>query len=93
MSWRSLFRKKHSAVDDLNTPLLRCLNLFDLIFLSVSGMIGSGIYVLTGVVAKDVTGPAIIISNLLASFTCLFGNKQNIFKKKNKYTYKYFISF
>ncbi|CAF2479121.1 unnamed protein product [Rotaria sp. Silwood2] len=71
--FRNLFRKKHSVVNDLNTPLLRCLNLFDLILLSVSGMIGSGIYVLTGVVAKDLTGPAIIISNLLAGLACLFG--------------------
>ncbi|CAF3475120.1 unnamed protein product [Rotaria sp. Silwood1] len=71
--FRNLFRKKHCVIDDLNTPLLRCLNLFDLILLSVSGMIGSGIYVLTGVVAKDLTGPAIIISNLLTSLVCLFG--------------------
>jgi amino acid transporter len=70
---RNLFRKKHSIINDLNTPLLRCLNLFDLILLSVSGMIGSGIYVLSGVVAKELTGPAIIIANLLAGFSCLFG--------------------
>jgi amino acid transporter len=75
MLFRNLFRKKHSVPNELDTPLLRCLNLFDLILLSVSGMIGSGIYVLTGVVAKDLTGPAIIISNLLAGFACLFGNK------------------
>ncbi|CAF0734934.1 unnamed protein product [Rotaria sordida] len=73
MFFRNLFRKKHSIINDLNTPLLRCLNLFDLIFLSVSGMVGSGIYVLTGVVAKTQTGPAIIISNLLAGLACLFG--------------------
>jgi len=63
------------VINDFNTPLLRCLNLFDLILLSVSGMIGSGIYVLSGVVAKDLTGPAIIIANLLAGFACLFGNE------------------
>jgi hypothetical protein len=74
MFFRNLFRKKHSVVNHLETPLLRCLNLFDLIFLSVSGMIGTGIYVLSGVVAKDLTGPAIIISNLLAAVACLFGN-------------------
>ncbi|CAF0825292.1 unnamed protein product [Adineta steineri] len=73
MRWKSLFRKKHAKTNDLDTPLLRCLNLFDLILLTVSGMIGSGIYVLTGVVAKDQTGPAIILANLLAAFACLFG--------------------
>lgn len=71
---RNLFRKKQSSSNDLDTPLLRCLNLFDLTLLSVSGMIGSGIYVLTGIVAKNTTGPAIIISNLLAGIACLFGN-------------------
>lgn len=75
MLLRNLFRKKHLSTNDLKTPLLRCLNLFDLILLSVSGMIGSGIYVLTGVVAKDITGPAIFISNILAGGACLFGNK------------------
>lgn len=73
--FQNLFRKKHSVINETDTPLLRCLNLFDLILLSVSGMIGSGIYVLTGVVAKDLTGPAIIISNLLAGLACLFGNQ------------------
>ena len=70
---RNLFRRKQNLTNNLETPLLRCLNLFDLIFLSVSGMIGSGIYVLTGVVAKRYTGPAIIISNILAACACLFG--------------------
>ncbi|CAF3747835.1 unnamed protein product [Rotaria socialis] len=73
MLFQNLFRKKNAFTNDLKTPLLRCLNLFDLILLSVSGMIGSGIYVLTGVVAKDLTGPAIIISNLLAGCACLLG--------------------
>ena len=75
MFFRTLFRKKHLMVNDVDTPLLRCLNLFDLILLAVSGMIGSGIYVLSGVVAKELTGPAIIIANLLAAFACLFGSE------------------
>jgi solute carrier family 7 (cationic amino acid transporter), member 4 len=74
MLWQSLFRKKSCSSNNLETPLLRCLNLFDLILLSVSGMIGSGIYVLTGVVAKDFTGPAIIFANLLAGIACLSGS-------------------
>lgn len=76
--FRNLFRKKTNVQNECDTPLLRCLNLFDLILLTVSGMIGSGIYVLTGVVAKDLTGPAIIISNLLAALACLFGNHLNM---------------
>ena len=75
MLFQSLFRKKCTLTNDLETPLLRCLNLYDLILLSVSGMVGSGIYVLTGVVAKDQTGPAILIANLLAGVACLSGNR------------------
>ncbi|CAF1017363.1 unnamed protein product [Didymodactylos carnosus] len=73
MAFLSIFRKKHLLKNDLSTPLLRCLTLFDLILLSVSGMIGSGVYVLTGVVAKDFSGPSITLSNLCAAIACLFG--------------------
>lgn len=34
-------------------------------------MVGAGIYVLTGTVAKDIAGPGIIISFILAGFTSL----------------------
>jgi hypothetical protein len=87
---RNLFRKKHSIINDLDMPLSRCLNLFDLILLSVSGMIGSGIYVLRGVVAKDLTGPAIIIVTLLAGFSCLFGQKNRDLRKRKR---KFFFCF
>lgn len=69
----NLFRKKFSNANDFQTPLSRCLNRFDLTLLSISGMIGSGIYVLTGVVAKEYTGPSIIFANLLAGLACLSG--------------------
>jgi hypothetical protein len=89
---RNLFRKKHSIINDLDMPLSRCLNLFDLILLSVSGMIGSGIYVLRGVVAKDLTGPAIIIVTLLAGFSCLFGQKnRDLRKRKRKFFFLFLI--
>ena len=70
----NLFRKKYSNANQFETPLSRCLNRFDLILLSISGMIGSGIYVLTGVVAKEYTGPSIILANLLAGVACLTGS-------------------
>jgi len=47
-------------------------------------MIGSGICVLSGIAAKDLTGPAIIIVNLLAGFSCLFGKKNRDLRKRER---------
>ena len=42
-----------------------------LLFIGVGHMIGAGIYVLTGTVARDTAGPAIIMSFLLAGLASL----------------------
>ncbi|CAG9863546.1 unnamed protein product [Phyllotreta striolata] len=64
-------RKKQLPSDVMETPLNRCLNTFDITLLGVGHMIGAGIYVLTGTVTKDIAGPGIIISFLLAGAACL----------------------
>ncbi|XKL68657.1 hypothetical protein PGB90_006426 [Kerria lacca] len=63
-----LNRTKRLSLDntDLETPLKRCLTTFDITLLGVGHMVGAGIYVLTGTVAKDLAGPGIIISFILA---------------------------
>lgn len=77
-----MFRRKCFRSVDVETRLSRCLSLFDLILLTTSAMIGSGIYVLTGVVAKELTGPSIIFSNVFAGLVCLSGWK--IFAESRK---------
>lgn len=69
----SVFRKK--SINDLmansrKNELSRSLSLLDLIFLGVGCVIGTGIFVVTGVVAAESTGPSIVISFIIAGIAC-----------------------
>ncbi|XP_004932101.1 cationic amino acid transporter 4 [Bombyx mandarina] len=55
--------------DSMDTPLNRCLTTFDITLLGVGHMVGAGIYVLTGTVAKSMAGPSTALSFLLAGIT------------------------
>lgn len=52
--------------------LAKTLNAFDLFLLGVGAIIGSGIFVLTGVAAAREAGPALSISFVFAGIVCLF---------------------
>ena len=67
----NLFRKKLPS-DGGAQGLRRCLTAADLTFLGVGNMIGTGIFVLTGVAAATQAGPAIIISFVVAGIACGF---------------------
>ncbi|XP_041978908.1 cationic amino acid transporter 4 [Aricia agestis] len=62
-------RRKPIYGDCLDTPLNRCLSTFDITLLGVGHMVGAGIYVLTGTVARHMAGPATALSFLLAGIT------------------------
>ncbi|XP_054732996.1 cationic amino acid transporter 4 [Anastrepha obliqua] len=64
-------RTKPVPLDVMETPLKRCLNTVDITLLGIGHMVGAGIYVLTGTVAKDMAGPGIILSFILASFVSM----------------------
>ena len=56
-----IFRTKsvHSVTSDTN--LHRCLGIIDLIVIGIGSMIGSGIYVMTGITAKEQAGQYTLI--------------------------------
>jgi len=50
--------------------LKRVLGPLDLVMLGIGGIIGTGIFVLTGVAAVDHAGPAVVASFAVAAIAC-----------------------
>jgi len=68
-----IFRTKHvAAEDDSSHGLKRCLSTWDLTFLGIGAIIGTGIFVLTGIAAATQSGPAVVLSFVIAGFACAF---------------------
>lgn len=73
-----LFRRKPITESGEGNPhetvhgLKRVLTAFDLTLLGIGAIIGTGIFVLTGHAAAVQSGPAVVISYLVAGFACAF---------------------
>lgn len=68
-----IFRTKHVTPDDnIDHGLNRCLSAWDLAFLGVGAIIGTGIFVLTGIAAATQSGPAVVLSFVIAGLACAF---------------------
>lgn len=50
----------------------RTLTALDLILLGLGGIVGTGVFALTGLVASQYAGPAVTLSYAIAGFTCIF---------------------
>ena len=89
----SLLRKKQ--IIQSNSHLKQSLGAFDLITLGVGAIIGTGIFVLTGIQAATNAGPALIISFIIAGIACAFAAlcysefASTISEAGSAYTYTY----
>ena len=71
----NFFRKK--SFDSVrkagsNSGLAKTLTAFDLVLFGLGAIIGTGVFVLTGTVAANHAGPAVMLSYAIAGFTCIF---------------------
>ncbi|MGW7514909.1 amino acid permease [Streptomyces sp. NPDC054796] len=69
------FRTKsvEQSIQDTEEPehaLKKSLSAFDLVVYGVGVIVGTGIFVVTGTVAKDYAGPAVAISFIVAALVC-----------------------
>src|ERR1700690_1758870 len=75
MSSRLFLTKSHETLmEELQgeNRLRRVLGPVQLSALGVGAIIGTGIFVLTGVAAHDTTGPALMLSFVVSGITCVF---------------------
>src|SRR6185437_314486 len=61
-----------AAEDSGNHSLKRSLSAFNLVMLGIGGVIGAGIFILTGQAAATNAGPAVTLSFLLGAVACAF---------------------
>src|ERR1700755_74652 len=62
----------HADADSEVRPLRRTLSALNLVGLGIGGIIGAGIFVLTGHAAAANAGPAVTLSFLLGAVACAF---------------------
>lgn len=73
---KNIFRKKR--IEDLldvatgEKSLKKVLGAFELTMLGIGAIIGTGIFVLTGIAAANYSGPALVISFIISSIACAF---------------------
>ncbi len=69
----ALFRKKtHTDVGTVPGELKQVLGAWDLTLLGIGAIIGTGIFVLTGVAAATQAGPAVVLAFIISGLACAF---------------------
>ncbi|MGN7469541.1 amino acid permease [Brevibacillus sp. SAFN-007a] len=76
MSVKEQLLRKKSVASLLNQveskQLKKTLGAFDLTMLGIGAIVGTGIFVLTGVAAAEHAGPALVLSFVLSGLACVF---------------------
>ncbi len=69
-----LTKKSFASVREASNKsgLQKNLTAFDLVMLGLGAIIGTGVFVTTGMVAAKYSGPAVTISYIIAGITCIF---------------------
>ncbi|GIY56686.1 cationic amino acid transporter 4 [Caerostris darwini] len=67
-------RKVLDPTDMMETSLRRCLGTVDITLLAMGHMVGSGVYVLTATVAKNMAGPSIVVSFVISGLASLLAS-------------------
>jgi APA family basic amino acid/polyamine antiporter len=69
-----LKKKDFDSVKDTSNSsgLEKSLTAWDLILFGIGAIVGTGVFVLTGLVAAQYSGPAVTVSYLIAGGTCIF---------------------
>lgn len=72
MGWFSTLARKKAIADSEPTKLAKVLSALDLTALGIGSTLGVGVYVLAGEVSKEVAGPAVIFSFMIAAIASVF---------------------
>lgn len=69
-----LQKKSFESIREIGrtSGLSKTLGAFDLILLGLGAIIGTGVFVVTGIVAAKYSGPAVMLSYVIAGVTCIF---------------------
>ncbi len=69
-----LTKKSFESIKELGktSGLSKTLGAFDLVLLGLGAIIGTGVFVMTGIVAATYSGPAVMLSYAIAGITCIF---------------------
>lgn len=57
--------------------LQKCLTTLDLTSLGVGSCVGTGMYLVAGMVAKNYAGPGVVVSFIIAAIASIFSGKES----------------